>query len=63
MINGDLVNYDYLFKYIIIGDAAVPKSNLLLRYVYGKFKPEYQLTIGFEFSAKNINIRNKTYRF
>ena len=51
-----------MFKYIIIGDAAVGKSNLLLRYAHGQFKPEYQLTIGVEFGAKNVEIRNKIYR-
>ena len=54
--------FDYLFKYIIIGDAAVGKSNLLLRYTQGHFKSEYQLTIGVEFGAKNLNIREKNYR-
>ena len=43
MTSGGAVNFDYLFKYIIIGDAAVGKSNLLLRYAHGQFKPEYQL--------------------
>ena len=62
MSSGGAVNFDYLFKYIIIGDAAVGKSNLLLRYAHGQFKPEYQLTIGVEFGAKNVEIRNKTYR-
>ena len=62
MSGGVAVNFDYLFKYIIIGDAAVGKSNLLLRYTHGQFKPEYQLTIGVEFGAKNITISNKTYR-
>ena len=62
MSGGVAVNFDYLFKYIIIGDAAVGKSNLLLRYTHGQFKPEYQLTIGVEFGAKNISIFNKTYR-
>ena len=57
-----MVNFDYLLKYIIIGDAAVGKSNLLLRYVHGQFKPEYQLTIGVEFGAKNINISSKVFR-
>ena len=34
----------------------------MLRYTHGQFKPEYQLTIGVEFGAKNVQIRNKTYR-
>ena len=62
MTAGNMVNFDYLLKYIIIGDAAVGKSNLLLRYVHGQFKPEYQLTIGVEFGAKNINIASKVFR-
>ena len=56
------INYDYLLKYIIIGDAAVGKSNLLLRFSQNDFKAEYQLTIGVEFGAKNIDISNKKYR-
>ena len=56
------INYDYLLKYIIIGDAAVGKSNLLLRFAQNDFKMEYQLTIGVEFGAKNIEINNKKYR-
>ena len=62
MTSSGSVNFDYLFKYIIIGDAAVGKSNLLLRYTHGQFKPEYQLTIGVEFGAKNVQINNKIYR-
>ena len=62
MSAGGAINFDYLLKYIIIGDAAVGKSNLLLRYAHGQFKPEYQLTIGVEFGAKNVTIRNKVYR-
>ena len=56
------MNYDYLLKYIIIGDAAVGKSNLLLRFSQDDFKSEYQLTIGVEFGAKNLDIDNKKYR-
>ena len=56
------INYDYLLKYIIIGDAAVGKSNLLLRFAQNDFKTEYQLTIGVEFGAKNLDINNKKFR-
>ena len=62
MTTGGPANFDYLLKYIIIGDAAVGKSNLLLRYAHGQFKEEYQLTIGVEFGAKNIKIDNKSFR-
>jgi small GTP-binding protein len=62
MTNNPSINFNYLFKYIIIGDAAVGKSNLLLRYAHGQFKDEYQLTIGVEFGAKNISINDKIYR-
>ena len=62
MTSGGPINFDYLLKYIIIGDAAVGKSNLLLRYAHGQFKPEYQLTIGVEFGAKNIQINNQIFR-
>jgi small GTP-binding protein len=54
--------YNYLLKYIIIGDSAVGKSNLLLQYTYGEFIEEYRNTIGVEFGAKNIDIDNKSYR-
>ena len=62
MASNPSINFNYLFKYIIIGDAAVGKSNLLLRYAHGQFKDEYQLTIGVEFGAKNISINDKIYR-
>jgi small GTP-binding protein len=62
MLSVDSEEFDYLFKYIIIGDAYVGKSNLLLRYAHGEFKPDYQLTIGVQFAAKNVKIRDQTYR-
>ena len=55
-------NYNYLIKFIIIGDAAVGKSNLLVRYTSGQFKEEYQLTIGVEFGSNNVIISDNTYR-
>ena len=56
------VNYSYLFKYIIIGDSAVGKSNILLRYIHDNFNEEFQSTIGVEFGAKNIKIEDKIFR-
>ena len=56
------MNFNYLLKYVIVGDAAVGKSNLLLRYTHGQFREEYQLTIGVEFGSNNILIDNSIFR-
>ena len=62
MTTSQAAKFDYLFKYIIIGDAAVGKSNLLLRYAHGQFNEQYQTTLGVEFGAKNVSIRDRLYR-
>ncbi len=62
MTSEPTVNYSYLFKYIIIGDSAVGKSNILLRYIHDNFNEEFQSTIGVEFGAKNIKIEDKIFR-
>ena len=56
------INFNYLLKYIIIGDSGVGKSNILLRYIHEKFTDEFNTTIGVEFGAKNIQISDKIYR-
>ena len=61
-MNSSSLIVDYLFKYIIIGDSSVGKSSILLRYTEGGFREEYSATIGVEFGAKNINIKDKIYR-
>ena len=56
------ISFNYLLKYVIVGDASVGKSNLLLRYSHGQFREEYQLTIGVEFGSNNIQIDDKIFR-
>ena len=55
-------NCNYQFKYIIVGDSSVGKSNLLSKFAHGKFTEDYQATIGVEFGAKNIEIEQQIYR-
>ena len=64
MESGEAVelSFNYLLKYVIVGDASVGKSNLLLRYSHGQFREEYQLTIGVEFGSNNIKIDDKIFR-
>ena len=54
--------FDYLLKYIIIGNSGVGKSNITIRFLYGKYSANYVPTIGAEYGAKSIIIDNKTYR-
>ena len=56
------ISFNYLLKYVIVGDASVGKSNLLLRYSHGQFREEYQLTIGVEFGSNNVVVDDKVYR-
>lgn len=55
-------NYNYLFKYIIIGNPSVGKSNMLMKYCHNKFTDDYQATIGVEFGAKNIEFDEQVFR-
>jgi len=52
-------NYDYMFRYIIVGDMGVGKSCLLLQFTENKFRQKHELTIGVEFGGKMIDINNK----
>ena len=54
--------FDYLLKYIIIGNSGVGKSNITIRFLHGKFSAGYVPTIGVEYGAKSLIIDNKTYR-
>lgn len=55
-------NYNYMFKFIIVGDTYVGKSNILMQYTNKKFRFEHEITIGVEFMAKNIIIDDKNIR-
>lgn len=53
------MEYDYLFKYIIVGDSGVGKSSILLQFIDKRFNHIHDLTIGVEFGARNIPINDK----
>jgi Ras-related protein Rab-2A len=50
------MSYNYLFKYIIVGDSGSGKSCLLLRFTDNRFENYHDVTIGVEFGTKIINI-------
>ena len=49
-------DYDYLLKVIIVGDGAVGKTALSVRYTQGKFMDDYKMTIGVDFSVKMLDV-------
>ena len=53
---------DYTLKYIIVGNQAVGKSNIIYRFTQNKFDPQYKATINLDFSYKNIKVKDKIFR-
>jgi small GTP-binding protein len=53
-MSGDEINYNKLYKMIIIGDSNVGKSNMLYVYINGKYgeTDELKSTIGIEYYSK-----------
>mmetsp|Transcript_36964 Transcript_36964/g.58135 ORF Transcript_36964/g.58135 Transcript_36964/m.58135 type:complete len:215 (-) Transcript_36964:264-908(-) len=51
--------YEYIFKYIIIGDMGSGKSCLLHNFTEGKFVPDSPHTIGVEFGTRVIEVMGK----
>ena len=46
------VEYDHLLKLVLVGDASVGKSSLLLRFTEGSFDSELPATIGVDFKVR-----------
>jgi len=51
--------YEYIFKYIIIGDMGVGKSCLLHQFTENKFVPDSPHTIGVEFGTRIVEVMGK----
>ena len=50
------MSYSLLFKYILIGDAAVGKSCLLNVFLGNKYDDNYDITVGIEFGTKHLKV-------
>ncbi|XP_044740484.1 ras-related protein Rab-4B [Chrysoperla carnea] len=55
-------SYDYLFKFLVIGNAGAGKSCLLHQFIENKFKEDSSHTIGVEFGSKIINVGGKSVK-
>ncbi len=56
------MDYDYLFKILLVGDSGVGKSSILLRYTDDEYKPEYISTIGVDFKIRSLLDGDKTIK-
>ena len=56
------LEYDYLFKYLIIGNSGVGKSCLLIRFTDDKYEEGYVTTIGVDFKIKTLEIEGKSVK-
>jgi len=55
-------DYDFLLKLLLVGDTAVGKSSLLLRFTDGTFDTDLQSTIGVDFKVKQMRVAGKAVK-
>eukprot|EP01017_Pseudomicrothorax_dubius_P043253 TRINITY_DN716_c0_g7_i1.p1 TRINITY_DN716_c0_g7~~TRINITY_DN716_c0_g7_i1.p1 ORF type:complete len:226 (-),score=26.83 TRINITY_DN716_c0_g7_i1:71-748(-) len=51
--------HDFLFKVVLIGDSAVGKSSILIRFTDNTFTEYYKNTIGVDFKIKSLQLDNR----
>lgn len=56
------LDFDYIFKYILIGDASVGKSTLLNMFINNSYAPDNNPTMGVEFATKKLALRDKVIK-
>ena len=55
-------HYDHIFKILLIGDAGVGKSSILLRFTDDSFEEHLASTIGVDFKVKTVSLGGKTVK-
>ena len=53
------MEYDYLFKVLLLGNSGVGKTSLLRRFVDGAFDGRYVTTVGVDFREKRVTYDGK----
>lgn len=56
------MEYDYLFKLLLVGESNVGKSSLLLRFADNTFSKSYISTIGVDFKIRTVQLDGKTFK-
>jgi small GTP-binding protein len=57
-MSGRTFDADYIFKVSVVGEGAVGKTSLILRYTQGSFNTNYIKTIGAQFSKFDLNAKS-----
>merc|ERR1719270_1374917 len=51
------------FKLVLLGDASVGKSSILMRFLQNKFSEGIETTVGAAFSTKTIEAKNRSVKY
>ena len=53
-----LGDYDYMLKFVILGDSAVGKTSILLRFTDNTFDSRFAATVGIDFKEKRVGLHS-----
>lgn len=63
IINGPAVSRIFQYKLVLLGESAVGKSSLVLRFVKGQFHDYQESTIGAAFLTQSVCLEDATIKF
>lgn len=56
------MEYDYLIKFLALGDSGVGKTSFLHQYTDGRFSSKFISTVGIDFKEKRL-VKKLFFRF
>ena len=59
LVSKKAVDYDYLFKVLVIGESGSGKTSIITRYVDETFYESCHFTIGIDFKIKRVSFEDK----
>lgn len=57
---GAALEFDSLFKIVLIGESNTGKTSLLLRFAENHFSENYLCTIGVDFKTRTLRVDNSS---